>query len=80
VSSVDRPWRHLVLRSYREPIEQELLEAPGLQDLTLMTPGSGAKHLERTLNGRWESADLRMGRRVVRAARAGLMALAFDER
>ena len=26
VSSVDRPWRHLVLRSYLEPAEQELLE------------------------------------------------------
>ncbi|CAH2933994.1 MAG: Transcriptional regulator, AraC family [uncultured Paraburkholderia sp.] len=61
VSSVDRPWRHLVLRSYLEPNEQELLEAPGLQDLTLMTLASGAEHLERNLNGRWESADLRVG-------------------
>ena len=61
VSSVDRPWRHLVLRSYLEPDEQELLEAPGLQDLTLMTLGSGAEHLERNLDGRWESADLRVG-------------------
>ncbi|MFM0200836.1 AraC family transcriptional regulator [Paraburkholderia fungorum] len=61
VSSVDRPWRHLVLRSYLEPAEQELLEAPGLQDVTLMTLGSGAEHLERNLNGRWESADLRAG-------------------
>ena len=61
VSSVDRPWRHLVLRSYLEPAEQELLEAPGLQDLTLMTLASGAEHLERNLDGRWESADLRMG-------------------
>ncbi|MFM0525362.1 hypothetical protein PQR11_10280 [Paraburkholderia strydomiana] len=61
VSSVDRPWRHLVLRSYLEPDEQELLEAPGLQDLTLMTLASGAEHLERNLNGRWESADLRVG-------------------
>jgi AraC family transcriptional regulator len=61
VSSVDRPWRHLVLRSYLEPAEQELLEAPGLQDLTLMTLASGAEHLERNLNGRWESADLRVG-------------------
>ncbi|MFM0552084.1 AraC family transcriptional regulator [Paraburkholderia sediminicola] len=61
VSSVDRPWRHLVLRSYLEPAEQELLEAPGLQDLTLMTLASGAEHLERNLNGRWESADLRQG-------------------
>lgn len=61
VSSVDRPWRHLVLRSYLEPAEQELLEAPGLQDVTLMTLGSGAEHLERNLNGRWESADLRVG-------------------
>ena len=61
VSSVDRPWRHLVLRSYLEPDEQELLEAPGLQDVTLMTLGSGAEHLERNLDGRWESADLRMG-------------------
>ncbi len=61
VSSVNRPWRHLVLRSYLEPAEQELLEAPGLQDVTLMTLGSGAEHLERNLNGRWESADLRMG-------------------
>jgi AraC family transcriptional regulator len=50
-----------VLRSYLEPAEQELLEAPGLQDLTLMTLASGAEHLERNLNGRWESADLRMG-------------------
>ena len=61
VSSVDRPWRHLVLRSYLEPAEQELLEAPGLQDLTLMTLASGAEHLERNLNGRWERADLRVG-------------------
>jgi AraC family transcriptional regulator len=61
VSSVDRPWRHLVLRSYLEPAEQELLEAPGLQDVTLMTLGSGAEHLERNVNGHWESADLRMG-------------------
>jgi len=61
VSSVDRPWRNLVLRSYLEPTEQELLEAPGLQDLTLMTLGSGAEHLERNLDGRWESADLRVG-------------------
>ena len=61
VSSVDRPWRHLVLRSYLEPAEQALLETPGLQDVTLMTLGSGAEHLERNLNGRWESADLRMG-------------------
>lgn len=61
VSSVDRPWRHLVLRSYLEPAEQELLEAPGLQDVTLMTLGSGAEHLERNVNGRWESAELRMG-------------------
>ncbi|WP_181916881.1 helix-turn-helix domain-containing protein [Paraburkholderia sp. BL27I4N3] len=61
VSSVDRPWRHLVLRSYLEPAEQELLEAPGLQDLTLMTLASGAEHLERNLDGRWESADLHMG-------------------
>ncbi|VVD32119.1 DNA-binding domain-containing protein, AraC-type [Paraburkholderia dioscoreae] len=61
VSSVNRPWRHLVLRSYLEPVEQELLEAPGLQDLTLMTLASGAEHLERNLNGRWESADLRVG-------------------
>jgi AraC family transcriptional regulator len=61
VSSVDRPWRHLVLRSYLEPDEQELLEAPGLQDVTLMTLGSGAEHLERNLDGRWESADLRVG-------------------
>ncbi|CAE6728012.1 HTH-type transcriptional activator RhaS [Paraburkholderia domus] len=61
VSSVDRPWRHLVLRSYLEPAEVELLEAPGLQDVTLMTLGSGAEHLERNLNGRWESADLRVG-------------------
>ncbi|WP_208328536.1 AraC family transcriptional regulator [Paraburkholderia sp. BL6665CI2N2] len=61
VSSVDRPWRHLVLRSYLEPAEQELLEAPGLQDLTLMTLASGAEHLERNLDGRWESADLYMG-------------------
>ena len=61
VSSVDRPWRHLVLRSYLEPDEQALLEAPGLQDLTLMTLASGAEHLERNLNGRWESADLRVG-------------------
>ncbi|ASL46045.1 Transposon Tn10 TetD protein [Burkholderia sp. AD24] len=61
VSSVDRPWRHLVLRSYLEPNEQELLEAPGLQDLTLMTLASGAEHLERNLNGRWESTDLRVG-------------------
>nr|WP_193372827.1 AraC family transcriptional regulator [Paraburkholderia phytofirmans] len=61
VSSVNRPWRHLVLRSYLEPNEQELLEAPGLQDLTLMTLASGAEHLERNLNGRWESADLRVG-------------------
>jgi AraC family transcriptional regulator len=61
VSSVNRPWRHLVLRSYLEPAEQELLEAPGLQDLTLMTLASGAEHLERNLNGRWESADLRVG-------------------
>ena len=61
VSSVDRPWRHLVLRSYLEPDEQELLEAPGLQDLTLMTLASGAEHLERNLNGRWESAELRVG-------------------
>jgi len=72
VSSVDRPWRHLVLRSYLEPAEQELLEAPGLQDLTLMTLASGAEHLERNLNGRWE--------RLVRAARADLVALAFDQR
>jgi AraC family transcriptional regulator len=61
VSSVDRPWRHLVLRSYLEPAEQELLEAPGLQDLTLMTLASGAEHLERNLNGCWENADLRAG-------------------
>jgi AraC family transcriptional regulator len=61
VSSVNRPWRHLVLRSYLEPAEQELLEAPGLQDVTLMTLGSGAEHLERNVNGHWESADLRMG-------------------
>ena len=61
VSSVDRPWRHLVLRSYLEPDEQELLEAPGLQDVTLMTLGSGAEHLERNLDGRWERADLRVG-------------------
>ncbi|WP_408258754.1 helix-turn-helix domain-containing protein [Paraburkholderia phytofirmans] len=61
VSSVNRPWRHLVLRSYLEPNAQELLEAPGLQDLTLMTLASGAEHLERNLNGRWESADLRVG-------------------
>ncbi|MFM0311626.1 AraC family transcriptional regulator [Paraburkholderia sp. RL17-383-BIF-A] len=61
VSSVNRPWRHVVLRSYLEPAEQELLEAPGLQDLTLMTLASGAEHLERNLNGRWESADLRVG-------------------
>jgi AraC family transcriptional regulator len=61
VSSVDRPWRHLVLRSYLEPAEQELLEAPGLQDLTLMTLASGAEHLERNLNGRWERADMRVG-------------------
>ena len=61
VSSVNRPWRHLVLRSYLEPDEQELLEAPGLQDVTLMTLGSGAEHLERNLDGRWESADLRVG-------------------
>jgi AraC family transcriptional regulator len=61
VSSVNRPWRHLVLRAYLEPDEQALLEAPGLQDLTLMTLASGAEHLERNLNGRWESADLRMG-------------------
>jgi AraC family transcriptional regulator len=61
VSSVDRPWRHLVLRSYLEPEEQELLEAPGLRDLTLMTLASGAEHLERNLNGRWESAELRVG-------------------
>ncbi len=61
VSSVDRPWRHLVLRSYLEPDEQELLEAPGLQDLTLMTLASGAEHLERNVNGRWESAELRVG-------------------
>ena len=61
VSSVDRAWRHLVLRAYLEPAEQELLEAPGLQDLTLMTLASGAEHLERNLNGRWESADLRVG-------------------
>ncbi|MFL9962959.1 AraC family transcriptional regulator [Paraburkholderia sediminicola] len=61
VSSVDRAWRHLVLRSYLEPAEQELLEAPGLQDLTLMTLASGAEHLERNLHGRWESADLRVG-------------------
>lgn len=61
VSSADRPWRHLVLRSYLEPEEQELLEAPGLRDLTLMTLASGAEHLERNLNGRWESAELRMG-------------------
>ncbi|HEY4298883.1 MAG TPA: AraC family transcriptional regulator, partial [Paraburkholderia sp.] len=61
VSSVDRQWRHLVLRSYLEPAEQELLEVPGLQDLTLMTLASGAEHLERNLNGRWESADLRVG-------------------
>lgn len=61
VSSVGRPWRHLVLRSYLEPADQELLEAPGLQDFTLMTLASGAEHLERNLSGRWESADLRMG-------------------
>ncbi|MFM0076024.1 AraC family transcriptional regulator [Paraburkholderia sediminicola] len=61
VSSVDRPWRHLVLRSYLEPDELELLEAPGLQDVTLMTLGSGAEHLERNLDGRWESADLGVG-------------------
>ncbi|RDJ99516.1 helix-turn-helix domain-containing protein [Paraburkholderia lacunae] len=61
VSSVERPWRNLVLRSYLEPNEQELLEAPGLQDLTLMTLASGAEHLERNLDGRWESADLRLG-------------------
>jgi AraC family transcriptional regulator len=61
VSSVDRPWRHLVLRSYLEPDQQPLLEAPGLRDLTLMTLASGAEHLERNLNGRWESAELRVG-------------------
>jgi AraC family transcriptional regulator len=61
VPSVARPWRHLVLRSYFEPDQQPLLEAPGLQDLTLMTLASGAEHLERNLNGRWESADLRVG-------------------
>ncbi|MFM0643780.1 hypothetical protein PQR14_05580 [Paraburkholderia bryophila] len=52
VSSVDRPWRHRVLRSYLEPNEQALLEAPGLQDLTPMRLASGAEHLERNLNGR----------------------------
>src|SRR5579864_3425240 len=51
VSSVERPWRHPVLRSYLEPAEQELLEAPGLQDVTLMTLDSGAEHLERNLTG-----------------------------
>ncbi|MGF6771637.1 AraC family transcriptional regulator [Paraburkholderia sp. GAS199] len=61
VSSVDRRWRHVVLRSYLEPAERELLEAPGLQDVTLMTLASGAEHLERNLNGRWESANLRVG-------------------
>ena len=61
VSSVDRSWRHVVLRSYLEPPEQALLEAPGLQDLTLMTLASGAEHLERNLGGRWESAQLRVG-------------------
>ncbi|NML30290.1 helix-turn-helix domain-containing protein [Paraburkholderia antibiotica] len=60
VSSVDREWRHLVLRSYREPAAQDLLEAPGLRDLTLMTLASGAEHLERSLGGRWESADMRV--------------------
>ncbi|MFT4070248.1 helix-turn-helix domain-containing protein [Paraburkholderia sp.] len=60
VSSVDREWRHLVLRSYLEPARQELLEAPGLRDFTLMTLASGAEHLERNLNGRWESADMRV--------------------
>jgi len=51
----------VVLRAYLEPAQQELLEAPGLQDITLMTLGSGAEHLERNLNGRWETADLRVG-------------------
>ncbi|SMG61367.1 AraC family transcriptional regulator [Paraburkholderia susongensis] len=60
VSSVDREWRHLVLRSYLEPARQELLEAPGLRDLTLMTLASGAEHLERNLGGRWDSADMRV--------------------
>ncbi len=49
-----------MLRSYLEPARQELLEAPGLRDFTLMTLASGAEHLERNLNGRWESADLRV--------------------
>lgn len=35
-----------MLRSYREPAEQELLEAPGLQDVTLMTLDSVADHME----------------------------------
>ena len=52
VSSVDREWRHLVLRPYLEPVRQDLLEAPGLRDLTLMTLASGAEHLERNLDGR----------------------------
>jgi AraC family transcriptional regulator len=60
VSSVDREWRHLVLRSYLEPVRQDLLEAPGLRDFTLMTLASGAEHLERNLGGRWESADMRV--------------------
>jgi AraC family transcriptional regulator len=49
-----------VLRSYLEPARQELLEAPGLRDFTLMTLASGAGHLERNLNGRCESAGLRV--------------------
>ncbi|MGF6605582.1 AraC family transcriptional regulator [Paraburkholderia sp. WSM4175] len=60
VSSVDREWRHLVLRSYLEPVRQDLLEAPGLRDFTLMTLASGAEHLERNLGGAWESADMRV--------------------
>ncbi|MGF6837369.1 AraC family transcriptional regulator [Paraburkholderia youngii] len=60
VSSVDREWRHLVLRSYLEPVRQDLLEAPGLRDFTLMTLASGAEHLERNLGGTWESADMRV--------------------
>ncbi|MFM0738203.1 hypothetical protein PQQ51_13255 [Paraburkholderia xenovorans] len=56
-----RPWRNGVLRAYLEPAQQELLEAPGLQDITLMTLGSGAGHLERNLSGRWETVDLRVG-------------------
>jgi AraC family transcriptional regulator len=61
VSSVDRSWRHLVLRSHPEPDEPALLEAPGLHDLALMTLASGAEQLERNLHGRWARADLRVG-------------------